>query len=377
MRTSNSRPGVQSAALPSDFFLPREKCALDILSLGEVMLRFDPGVGRVHTARQFSASEGGGEYNVARGFCRAFGLRASVVTALVDNPIGRLIEDLILGGGVHTGNILWKQDDGVGRLARNGLNFTERGYGPRPALGCSDRGHTAISQLGVDEVDFAKIFSQGVRLLHTGGIFAALGESTSAVAEKAMSEARAQGVRISYDLNYRPSLWKGIGGEARAAKVNAQLVQHADFLFGNEEDFSAALGFEIESDLDEIDPHAYAKLMREVAREYPNLRVIATSLRVAPTASSNQWGGLLYNTQRDEIAYMPPQETAIFDRVGGGDSFASGVLYALLNSWSLERSLSCGVAHGALAMSTPGDTSMASLPEIERLMAGGNARIQR
>ncbi len=200
---------------------PAEECAFDLVALGEVMLRLDPGEGRVRTARSFRVWEGGGEYNVARGLRRCFGLRTAVVTALADNDVGRLLEDLVLQGGVDTSLVRWAPFDGVGRTVRNGLNFTERGFGVRGAIGVSDRGHTAASQLKAGDVDWEHLFGTlGVRWFHTGGIFAALSETTPAVVEEAMSAAARHGTIVSYDLNYRPSLWKAVGGVERAREVN-------------------------------------------------------------------------------------------------------------------------------------------------------------
>src|SRR5277367_5704056 len=225
---------------------PKDRCRWDQLSLGEVMLRFDPGDQRIWTTRQFAVSEGGGEYNVARGLKRCFGLETAVVTALADNPLGRLVEDLMNQGGVDQSLVRWVPYDGVGRSVRNGLNFTERGFGVRAALGCSDRGHTAISQLNPGEVDWEKIFSrEGARWFHTGGIFCALSETAPLVAREAMEAARRAGTIVSYDLNYRASLWKSIGGKAKAQEVNRSLAPFIDVLFGNEEDFTAAFGFSV------------------------------------------------------------------------------------------------------------------------------------
>jgi len=229
------------------FIVPDSTRRWDCLSLGEVMLRLDPGEGRVHTARHFTVWEGGGEYNVARGLRRCFGLRTAVATALADNPVGRLVEDCILQGGVDPALIRWVPYDGVGRTVRNGLNFTERGFGLRAAAGCSDRGNTAISQVRLGDFDWASIFgpSHGSRWFHTGGIFAALSASTADVAAEAMDAARDAGTPISYDLNFRDSLWKSIGGKAKAQEVNRELVRKVDLLLGNEEDFSAMLGVHI------------------------------------------------------------------------------------------------------------------------------------
>jgi 2-dehydro-3-deoxygluconokinase len=344
------------------------------------MLRLDPGKGRIHTTRHFAVCEGGGEYNVARGLRRCFGLRTAIATALADNPVGRLVEDLILQGGVDTSLLRWVPYDGVGREVRNGLNFTERGYGVRAAAGCSDRGLTAVSQLKPGDLDWPSIFgpANGTRWFHTGGIFAALSASTAQVAAEAMDAARAAGTPVSYDLNFRDSLWKSIGGKAKAQEVNRDLVRKVDLLLGNEEDFSAMLGVKLKGvsdDFAELPIAAYEEMLREVAGLYPNLKLIASTLRSASTASRNAWGAIaLYE---DKIVHVPQREIDIYDRVGGGDSFASGLIYGLLAGKGIDWALRCGVAHGALAMTTPGDTSMASLAEVERLIQGGSARISR
>ncbi|MEO5633658.1 sugar kinase [Gaiella sp.] len=359
---------------------PADECRFDLVSLGEVMLRLDPGEGRIETTRSFTAWEGGGEYNVARGLKRCFGLRTAIVTALADNAVGRLIDDLIYQGGVERAHLGWIPDDGVGREVRNGLNFTERGFGVRGAVGVSDRGHTAASQMRPGDVGWEQIFGRdGARWLHCGGIFAALSETTADVALEAMEAARRHGTIVSYDLNYRPSLWKSIGGRARAAEVNRRLVEHVDVLLGNEEDFSAALGFEIEGvdeNLLHLDLDAYARLLEQVLAAYPRLAVVATTLREVRSATVNDWSAVCRT--RDGFHVGPRYESLeILDRVGGGDSFASGLFYGLLHGWDPERSIAYGVAHGALAMTTPGDTSMATVAEVERLVGGGSARVQR
>ena len=217
----------------------------DIVALGEVMLRLDPGIGRVRTARQFAAYEGGGEYNVARGLRKCFGMRGAIVTALADNEVGRLVEDFMLAGGLDLSYVQWAKYDGIGRTVRNGLNFTERGFGVRGAVGVSDRGNTAVAQMKPTDIDWEALFSSGVRWFHTGGIFAALSESSADVAEAAMKAAHKHGTVVSYDLNYRPSLWENIGGMERAREVNKRLAQYVDVMIGNEEDFTASLGFEV------------------------------------------------------------------------------------------------------------------------------------
>ena len=358
----------------------KEDCRWDIVSLGEVMLRLDPGDVRVSTARSFQVWEGGGEYNVARGLRRCFGLRAAVVTALADNPVGRLVEDLMLQGGLDLSHLRWVPYDDVGRAVRNGLNFTERGFGVRAALGCSDRGHTAISQLKPGEIDWDLIFgSEGARWFHTGGIFSALSDTTPQVAREAMEAARRHGTVVSYDLNYRASLWKSVGGRAKAIDVNSQLAPLIDVMIGNEEDFTAALGFTVESageDLSHLDTANFRSMMKQVSGKYPNLKVVATTLRTARTATRNDWGAICFcGGEFYEARPMPDLE--IFDRVGGGDSFASGLIYGFLAGHTPQWAVDCGCAHGALAMTTPGDTTMATLAEVERVMTGGTARVQR
>jgi 2-dehydro-3-deoxygluconokinase len=359
---------------------PPGECRWDLVSLGEVMLRLDPGDGRIHTTRTFQAWEGGGEYNVARGLKRCFGLRTAVVTALADNPVGRLVEDLIYQGGVDQSHVKWVKYDGVGREVRNGLNFTERGFGVRGAVGCSDRGHTAVSQLKPGDVDWEQIFGrEGARWFHCGGIFAALSETTPLVAEEAMRAAKRHGTVISYDLNYRPSLWKSIGGTEKAREVNRRLAPLIDVMLGNEEDFTAALGFEVEGvdeHLSELDVRNFERMIRAAVEEYPNFKVVATTLRHAKTATVNDWGAVCY--YEGEIHQATPREhLEIYDRVGGGDSFASGLIYGFLTGQGARRAVEYGAAHGALAMTTPGDTTMATLAEVEKLMKGGGARVDR
>ena len=365
-----------------ELVVPRapSECRWDLVALGEVMLRLDPGEGRVARARSFGVWEGGGEYNVARGLRRCFGLRTTVVTAFADNLVGRLLEDLVLQGGVGTSHLRWIPYDGTGWAVRNGLNFTERGFGVRAALGCSDRGHSAASQMRPGEVDWGQLFgAEGSRWLHTGGIFAALSESTAEVAEEAMAAARRAGTVVSYDLNYRPSLWQSSGGAGRAVEVNRRLVALADVVFGNEEDFSAALGFEVagtDASYARLDPGNYAAMLGRVVSEFPGLQLVATSLREVRSASRNHWGGICWaggEVFSTEIA----EDIEIMDRVGGGDGFASGVIYGVLSGLPVPEALSYGVAHGALAMTTPGDTSMATLAEVRRLAAGGSARVLR
>lgn len=359
---------------------PKSECKWDLVSLGEVMLRLDPGDQRIATTRQFRVWEGGGEYNVARGLKRCFGLETAIVTALADNAVGRLMEDLILQGGVNQEYVRWVPYDGVGRTVRNGLNFTERGFGIRAGLGSSDRGHTAVSQLKPNEIDWVKIFSkEGARWFHTGGIFCALSETTPLVAQEAMEAARRAGTVVSYDLNYRASLWKAIGGKSKAQDVNRRLAPLVDVMIGNEEDFTAALGFSV-SGLDEhhskLEAAGFRKMIETVVKEYPSLAIIATTLRNAKTASVNDWGAMCFSDGRFYEAPLR-ENLEIYDRVGGGDSFASGLIYGFLSGKDPQWSVECGAAHGALAMTTPGDTTMATMSEVLQAMTAKTARIER
>jgi 2-dehydro-3-deoxygluconokinase len=351
----------------------------DLISLGEVMLRLDPGDYRIATARNFTVSEGGGEYNVARGLKRCFGLDTAIVTAIADNPVGRLLQDLLYQGGVDQSLVQWVGYDGVGRSVRNGLNFTERGFGLRAALGCSDRGHTAVSQFKAGDIDWDDIFGQlGARWFHTGGIFCALSESTPAVALEAIKSARKHGTIVSYDLNYRESLWKAVGGKSRAQEVNRQLAPYVDVMIGNEEDFSAALGFDVQG-MDEhisnVEAEAFKSMIRTVAGKFP-FQVIATTLRRAKTATRNDWGAICFADGAFHEAKWR-HDLEIFDRVGGGDSFASGLIYGFLAGQSPQWAVECGAAHGALAMTTPGDTTMVTLKEVTQVMQEVGARIAR
>ena len=360
---------------------PADQARWDVVSLGEVMLRLDPGEARISAARSFRAWEGGGEYNVARGLRRCFGLRTSIVTALADNPVGRLLEDLMLQGGVDLSHVSWVPYDGVGRSVRNGLNFTERGFGVRGAKGVSDRGHTAISQMRAEDVDWDHLFGElGVRWLHTGGIFAGLSDTTPDVAIAAIESARKHGTVVSYDLNYRPSLWDAIGGPAKAREVNSRIAGLVDVLIGNEEDFTAALGYEVPGgtgDLSELHVDGYTSMLGKLGDDLAGLKVAAVTLRTVRSATRNDWGALAWSRDTGVVTATYREDLEIMDRVGGGDSFASGLAYGLMTGFDLATALEYGAAHGALAMTTPGDTSMATLAEVKALVGGAGARVQR
>ena len=354
--------------------------AFDAVSLGEIMLRLDPGEGRIRTARSFRAWEGGGEYNVVRGLRKCFGLKTAVITAFADNEVGRLMEDFICQGGVDTSLIKWMKTDGIGRTCRNGINFTERGFGIRGAVGCSDRANTAISKATSEDFDFEYIFGTlGVRWLHTGGIYAALSETSSKTVVEAIKTAKKYGTIVSYDLNYRPSMWSAIGDIEKAQEINKEIAKYVDVMIGNEEDFTACLGFKIEGNdenLKELNLDGYKKMLNEAVKVYPNWKVVATTLRTVKTATINDWKAMCY---ADGEIYMSKSydNLEILDRVGGGDSFASGLVYGLMTTQDPETAVNYGAAHGALAMTTPGDTSMASKKEVESIMGGAGARVQR
>jgi 2-dehydro-3-deoxygluconokinase len=358
----------------------KAQCQFDMIALGEIMLRLDPGEGRIRCAREFKVWEGGGEYNVTRGLRRCFGLKTAVCTAFADNDVGHLLEDFILQGGVNTEFIKWLPFDGVGRVTRNGLIFTERGFGVRGAVGVSDRGHTAASQLKAGDFDWDHIFGKlGVRWLHTGGIFAALSDTTPQLVIEAVKKAKQYGTVVSYDLNYRPSLWKSIGGQKRTQEVNREIARYVDVMIGNEEDFTAGLGFHVEGadeNLLHIDVTAFKKMIETAVKIFPNFKAIATTLRTAKTASVNDWAAIAWMDGRFYESQKYP-DLEILDRVGGGDSFASGFIYGLMTAGDPQKAVDYGAAHGALAMTTPGDTSMVSKDEVEKLMKGGGARVQR
>ena len=358
----------------------REECKYDMLSLGEVMLRLDPGEGKIRTARSFRVWEGGGEYNVTRALHKCYGMKTGVITALADNEVGRLVKDLIEQGGVDTDLICWKPTDGIGKKCRNGINFTERGFGIRGALSCSDRASTAISQATAKDFDFDHIFGElGVRWFHTGGIYAALSPESAETVIEACKTAKKYGTIVSYDLNYRASLWELVGGTEAAVRVNREIAKYVDVVIGSEEDYTACLGYEVEgtdAGFKELNVEAFKKMLLQVAADYPNIKVMANMLHTVRTATINDWKALCL---ADGEICMSKDYVGleVLDRVGIGDSFAAGFAYGLMTTQDPELAVNYGVAHGALAMTTPGDTSMASVEEVEAVMGDAGARVKR
>lgn len=352
----------------------------DLVSLGEVMLRFDPGEGRVRNARSFSVWEGGGEYNVARAFSKCFKKRTAIATALCDNDIGRLIEDLIMQGGVDTSFVLWRDFDKIGKSCRNGLNFVERGFGLRGAKGTSDRGNTAVSQVKKGDFDWDAIFSRGVKIFHTGGIFCALSESAAEAALEAVEKAKEYGAVVSFDFNFRPSLWACLENADAVKKTIEKILSHVDIVFGNEFDFCNVLNFQPEegANLDEHDDERYLRFMKKVSERYENISLVATTVRQVHSASCNSLRAVCFEKGRAELVKTDLLERLdVLDRIGSGDSFASGLLFSLLHGDESEKALSFALANAALAMTTPGDTAASSVEEVENIVNKKSAKVVR
>lgn len=352
-------------------------CRWDAVALGEVMLRLDPGEGRIRSARTFQVWEGGGEYNVARGLASTFGMRTTVVTALPRNPMGELCAAMIREGGVDTGHVVWREADGIGRNTRMGLNFTERGFGSRPALGVSDRANSAASQLRPDEIDWDALFGgEGVRWLHTGGIFAALSQTTAETTVAAIRAAKRHGVIVSYDLNHRASLWSSHPDPDAAQRVNREIADLVDVLIGDEYAYAACLGIESPGRrADPADAAPFDALVARLTGELRNIGVFAATLRDPVSASINRWGAVMW---ADGERYATPvREIAILDRVGGGDGFVAGLVHGLLTGLEPQAALEQGVAHGTLVMTTPGDNAMTDLDEVRALANGADGAARR
>lgn len=336
---------------------PAGDCRFDVVTLGEVMLRLDPGDGRVRTAREFRVSEGGGEYNVGRALRRVFGHRAALVTAIGDSEVGRLLEDLLLQGGMNLDHVVWKEADDIGRRHRTPLNFTERGFGVRRPHGVYDRAHSAAAALEPHDVDWDQLFGVlGVRWLHTGGIFTGLSDSTLATARAAIAAARRHGTVVSYDVNFRPSLWRASGGADAHRRLTADLVNDVDVLLGVES---------LDAAVEQFGEPAGGPV------------VIATTRRRVHSASLHDWGGSAWSAATGTIVGAGHEQLAIFDRVGGGDGFAAGLIHGLLDGRELDVAIALGIAHGALVMTTPGDNSSVDLDDVERLASGAEPTVER
>ncbi|MCC7406626.1 MAG: sugar kinase [Phycisphaeraceae bacterium] len=356
---------------------PADRSELDLVSLGECMIRLSPpGAGRIEFATQLEVWVGGGEYNVAYALSR-LGFRTGWVGALVDNPVGKIILNHARTVGMDTGHVVTMPYDGVGREARIGLNFTEVGAGPRASVTLYDRGHSATSKLKPGDIDWKKLFGGGVRWLHTGGIFTCLSPTTRQVAAEALQAAHEAGTIVSYDLNFRSKLWSS----KDAIATTKPLMKYIDCLIGNEEDFQKVLGYEVEGTSEKLESlpiENYKKMVRRVAKDYPNLKVIGTTLREVVSASENHWSAILYWAAEDRFYEGPRFDRLIIeDRVGGGDGFASGFAYAFLQGKGPQEAVNYGTCHGALLQTTRGDTSQITREELERVAKGGGARIIR
>lgn len=348
----------------------KKECYWDFISLGEILLRFDPENERIHNARAFRVFDGGAEYNVARSLAKIFRSKTAIVTALADNSLGRLAEDFAQSAGVDTSEIVWREHDGIGANTRNGFYFIERGFGLRAPDSCFDRGNTSVSQLKVGDVDWQKIFVEKKALwFHTGGIFTGLSETTPQVALEAVKIAKENGAIISYDLNYRNSLWKNRGGKDAANKLNREFLPFADVVFGViSDDFKPSV-----AEFDERKFQTAAEKMRE---DFPNLQVIVSTLRDVHNAGLHNFGAACFADNQVIIADKY-EKTNVLDRVGSGDAFVSAFIYSLLNGKHLQFAADFGAAHGVLAMTSVGDNSTANIAEIEQLMRGEGSAAKR
>jgi 2-dehydro-3-deoxygluconokinase len=348
---------------------------LDLLALGALVHRLDPGIVPFRKAQTCAIHVSGGEFNVAANLSDAFRLRTGIATAMVDYPVGHLIAERVRGMGVRP---FYKEftHDGV-RGPNMAAVYSDRGHGVRAPVVFYNRSNEAGALLKPGDFDWPAIFGRGVRWFHSGGIFAGLSETTSALIVEAMQAARAAGAVTSFDLNYREKIWRASGDVSRATAVLSRIVEHVDVLVGNEEDLQKGLGLagpEVAS-ASKLDPDAFFATIDQVVARYPNIKVVATTLREVHSTNHHAWCAVAWiNGER----YMAPTcELNVYDRVGGGDGFASGLFYGLLAGETPDQAVRLGWAHGALITTYPGDTTMATLEEVRAFAQGGSARIQR
>jgi 2-dehydro-3-deoxygluconokinase len=348
---------------------------LDFLALGALVHRLDPGVVPFHKAQTCTIHVSGGEYNTAANLSDCFRLRTGIATAMVDYPIGDLIAERVQAMGVKPFYKRFKHDGARG--PNMATVYSDRGYGVRAPLVFYNRSHEAAAQLKPGDFDWPAIFRAGVRWFHSGGIFAALSETTAELIVDAMEAAKNQGAVVSFDLNYREKLWRAAGDPARAPAVLKRIVKLVDVLVGNEEDLQTGLGIagpQVAA-ASALDPGAFVQMIDRVVAAYPQIKVVATTLREVHSTNRHTWGAVAWIDGKTYVA--PTCDLDVYDRVGGGDSFASGLFYGLLTGESPEESVRLGWAHGALATTFPGDTTMATLAQVRALAKGGSARIQR
>lgn len=349
--------------------------AIDLASLGALVHRVDPGVVPFHKSSEWTIHVSGGEFNVAANLANCFRLNTAIVTAMVDYPIGELIAERVRAMGVRP---VYKH------FAHNGVNgpnmatvYSDRGYGIRPPVVFYNRSNEAAALLKPGDFDWQAIFSDGVRWLHSGGIFAALSETTGEVIIEAMQAARAAGAITSFDLNYRAKLWNIWGGETRAQSIIRRIVENVDVLVGNEEDLQLGLGIPGPNvtTKSKLDPAVFIGMIDNVLEKYPKIKVVATTLREVHSTNRHSWAAVAW--MNGQIHLSPTAELEVYDRVGGGDGFAAGLFYGLLTGEEPQQAVNLGWAHGALLTTFPGDTTMATLEQVRAFVKGGSARIQR
>ena len=353
-----------------------QSCKYDLMSLGECMIRLSPpGHGRVEFANALEVWVGGGEYNVAYALSR-LGLRTGAIFGTNTSPMGKILLNHARSVGMDVSHAVVRKYDGYGKKDRVGLNFTEVGHGKRGSTTLYDRGHSATAGIKPGEINWKKLFvEEGVRWLHTGGIFSALSADTRAVVAEAVKAAHEAGTIVSYDLNFRSKLWSS----KEAIETTKPLVPYIDCLIGNEEDFEKVLGYHAEGvdiEKNEMDTGAFKAMVERVVKDYPNVKIVGTTLRGVKTALVNDWSAIMWTEGK---FYDGPdfKDLEIEDRVGGGDGFASGFTYGFLTGKPPQECVNLGVAHGAMLMSTRGDTSQIELDDLMHVAGGGSARIKR